>query len=334
MNFEEVATFAVAHTRVNWPWIAFSPHRQTIAYCTNSGAIATSRMRSGEVDAGQSFALPAAFTAVPIAGFAVTDDGARVAVIVVTESGTMLVTIEADGVATQHRLSDTLGNDFVARALGFDRQNSSLWISGERLEETLIAMVDATSFKVHGTAASAGLPLPATHELYPHPQDDAVLLLAACGQEGSFARVVGWSGTEVTSVPGALDDGGIPAGFVGYSADGARVHLAEADELRTHAWPELHELASVQFADDFASSYAGAVLGSEVYVDGTHTEGEGEDLVMRFEAAGIQGKLLSPPFPAGMWAGSMGTNVLVTVDSKGEPARASVLRMHLTQRKN
>jgi hypothetical protein len=334
MNFEEIATFAVAHTRVNWPWIAFSPRRETVAYCTESATVATSRLRMGEVQAGHVFALPPEFASTPIAGLAVTDDGERVALLVVTESGTALVTIEADGAATKRRLNDAVGNDFIGRALVFGRQNGVLWMSGERLKQTLIAMVDAASLDVRGTAVSAGLPLPATHELYPHPQDDAVLLLAACGQEGSFARVVGWSGTAVTAVPSALDDGGIPAGFVGYSADGARVHLAEADELRTHAWPELHELASVQLADDFASSYAGAVLGNEVYVDGTHTDGEADDLVMRFEAAGLQGKLLSPPYPQGMWAGSMGSNLLVTVDAQGEPARASVLRMQLVQRSN
>ena len=171
------------------------------------------------------------------------------------------------------------------------------------------------------------------HELYLHPQDDAVLLIAACGEDGTFARVVGWSGEKVEAITGALDAGGIPAGFVGFSVDGQRVHLVEADELRTHAWPGLQELSSVELADDFVSSFAGAVLGEHLYIDGEFAE-VSEDAVMRFDRSAIRGKVMPAPFPTGMWAGRLGTDAIVTVEAKGDPARARILRIELPDTSN
>jgi hypothetical protein len=171
------------------------------------------------------------------------------------------------------------------------------------------------------------------HELYLHPQDDAVLLIAACGEDGTFARVVGWSGEKVEAIPSSLDAGGIPAGFVGFSVDAQRVHLVEADELRTHAWPGLQELSSVELADDFVSSFSGAVLGEHLYIDGEFAE-VSEDAVMRFDRSAIRGKVMLAPFPTGMWAGRLGTDVIVTVEAKGEPARARILRIALPDTSN
>ena len=151
-------------------------------------------------------------------------------------------------------------------------------------------------------------------------------LLAACGEEGTFARVAGCAKDEVSAIATALDSGGIPAGFVGFSADGARVHLAEADELRTHAWPGLEELSSVELADDFVSSFAGAVLGESLYIDGQDAESN-DDQVMKFDRSAIVGSVLSGDVPNGMWAGRLGGDALVTVESKGDPARGRVFRV-------
>jgi hypothetical protein len=153
-----------------------------------------------------------------------------------------------------------------------------------------------------------------------------VLLLAACGEEGTFARVAGFSDGEVSAIATALDAGGIPAGFVGFSADGARVHLAEADELRTHAWPGLQELSSVELADDFVSSFAGVVLGDSILIDGQDAESS-EDQVMKFDRSAIVGSVLHDDVPSGMWAGRLGTDAIVTVESKGDPVRGRVVRV-------
>jgi hypothetical protein len=124
----------------------------------------------------------------------------------------------------------------------------------------------------------------------------------------------------------ALDAGDVTAGFDGFSADLTRVHLAEADELRTHAWPGLEQLSSVMLADDFASSYAGAVLGDRIFVDGEDRDAGG-DSVMQFDRSALLGTVLKPPFPSGMWVGRLGVDAIVTVESKGDPARARVLRL-------
>jgi hypothetical protein len=76
--------------------------------------------------------------------------------------------------------------------------------------------------------------------------------------------------------------------MVGFSADGSLVHLAEADELRTHAWPGLKELTSVQFDDDFVSSYSGALIGARILVDGQDSETK-EDAVTSFDLTATKG---------------------------------------------
>lgn len=223
------------------------------------------------------------------------------------------------------------------RGFAIDPEGARLALCAESDTETALLLVEAASHALVGISRSAAFPRPSTHELYVHPQDDAVLLVAACGEEGTFARVVGWSGKAVEVVPTALDDGGIPAGFAGFSADAARVHLVEADELRTHAWPTLHELSSVQLAGDFVSSFAGAVLGHHVFVDGHHADDGGEggdDAVMRFDRSAIRGIVLPPPVPIGMWAGRLGADVIVTVESKGDPARGRVIRVALPDTSN
>jgi hypothetical protein len=154
-----------------------------------------------------------------------------------------------------------------------------------------------------------------------------VLLLAACGQDGTFARIAGWSDGPPIAIQTTLDGGSLPAGFVGFSSDGSRVHLVESDALRTHAWPGLEELASVELADDFVSSYSGVVLGHEIFVDGSDSESEDEDRVMVFERAGLRGATAKSPVPTGMWVGRLGTDSIVTVSSKGDPARGAVVRI-------
>jgi hypothetical protein len=201
-----------------------------------------------------------------------------------------------------------------------------LWLSAESGEATALILLEAQSHAVLGVVKSAAFPSPATHELHVHPTDDAVLLLATCGEDGVFARVAGWSDGPPAAVPGALDAGGISAGFVGFSADGARVHFAEVDELRTHSWPDLVELASVELADDFVSSYSGVVLGSRILVDGNDAETT-DDAVMVFDQSALRGRVMPPPVPSGMWVGRLGEDAFVTVESKGEPARGRVIRV-------
>jgi hypothetical protein len=322
----EIASFEVTHERLPWPWLAFDASGKRFAFAAAKDAIATRVLDDGRITDGPSFSLPSDLALPNLQGFAIDAPGALIAIHGTASAKSVVVTSDARTELHRSTIEALAGDGFAARALAFDRSGARLWISAESATETALLLIDARTHDVIGVSRSAGFPPPAQHELYLHPQDDAVLLLAACGDDGTFARVAGWSGEGVEAIPSALDGGGIPAGFVGFSPDCTRVFLAEADELRTHSWPGLHELSSVELADDFVSSFSGVVLGAHVYVDGEDAD-SGDDAVMSFDQTGLRGTLLPPPAPIGMWAGRLGGDLIVTVESKGEPARGRVIRI-------
>jgi len=326
MNFSEIASFEAFHD-LSWPWITFDASGSAcFAFASAKDQFGSRRLEGDRIVEGPSFTLPADLALADVHGFSIASSGAQLAVVGTIDGTSHLVVLGEKGESRRTPLETLAGAGFTARATAFDRSGERLWISAESETETVILLVDAASHERIGAATSAHFPPPAMHELYLHLQDDAILLLAACGEDGTFARVAGWSGGGVEAIATTLDDGGIPAGFVGFSADGARVHLAEADELRTHSWPGLAELSSVELADDFMSSFSGVLLGERIFIDGEDAETH-EDAAMLFDRSATVGALLPEPVPTGMWAGRLGSDLLVTVESKGEPARGRVLRI-------
>ena len=326
MNFSEIASFEVFHDHP-WPWITFDASGAAcFAFASAKDRIGSRRLEADHIVVGPSFTLPTGLALGDVLGFSIASSGAQLAVVGTIDGASHLVVLGEKGESRRTPLESLAGAGFTARATAFDRSGERLWISAESEAETVILLVDAASHERIGAATSARFPPPAMHELYLHLQDDAILLLAACGEDGTFARVAGWSGGGVEAIATTLDDGGIAAGFVGFSADGARVHLAEADELRTHSWPGLAELSSVELADDFMSSFSGVLLGERIFIDGEDAETH-EDAAMLFDRSATVGALLPEPVPTGMWAGRLGSDLLVTVESKGEPARGRVLRI-------
>lgn len=329
MLFREIATFDVFHAQLTWPWIALSADERAVAFASSATTILTRRWETEQLRDGHSITLPpdlglSVDGSKGMTAFAIADGEADLlAVAGKVDAGFVVAILDPSGERRRVRLDDVLGLGHELLALAFDRKGSRLWLSAETATETVTALVDVASLALVGVVRSAAFPRPALHEIHRHAQDDAVIILAACGESGTFANVVGYAGDDVSAVPGALDAGAVSAGFVGFSADGARVHLAEADELRTHAWPTLHELSSVQLADDFVSSFSGAVIGTEILVDGNDAD-TGEDAVMAFDRSAIQGVVLPRPAPVGMWAGRLGGVAIVTVESKGDPARARI----------
>lgn len=341
MELSELGVFDVAHGQLAWPWIAIDPTRSRFAFASSRNQISTRALVDGALVEGASFALPSDL-ALPakkapatghrgseqgVHGFAIDPLGALVAVAGTTGGVSVVATIDPNGEVKRSRIDALAGDDFVAHAVAFDRTGTRLWLSLESGKETALLLIDARSHAVFGVVKSAPFPPPSVHELHVHPQDDAVLLLGACGQDGTFARVAGWSDGPPVAVPGALDGGSGSAGFVGFSADGARVHLVESGALRTHAWPALDELSSIELPDDFASSYTGVVLGDRILVDGADADTGDEDAVMIFDRSALRGSFAKPPFPAGMWVGRLGADALVTVASKGDPARGRVVAL-------
>ncbi len=318
MDFVETASFEVAHGALKWPWVAIDPTRTWFAFAKDATTI-IARTLAGE---DKTFGLPADLTLAALHGFAVDPRGERVALI----GASVVVTVDANGEVW--RTSIEAG--FTARAVTFDRTGARLWISAESGKETALILLDAKTHAVVGTVRSAAFPSEANHELHVHLQDDAVLLLAACGEDGTFARVAGWSDGPPVAIETALDLGGASAGFVGFSGDGARVHLAEPDELQTFSWPNLAKLSSAPFEADFVANYAGVVIDSLIFVDGDlDLDAGAKDAMMMFDAGARKGSLVTPA-PSGMWAGRIGTNAIIMVDAKGEPAPARVVVVRKT----
>jgi hypothetical protein len=320
-----LASFEVAHKDLPWPWIAIDPTRSRMAFMTPRGTISTRRVDGGELALGPTFELP--LTGNGVRGLAVSPNGERVAIAATLEKS-IVATLSPRAEIRRSSLADLGFAGFEARALTFDRRGERLWVSAESDTETAILLLDPEEHHVFGAVRSAPFPRPASHELHVHPQDDAVLLLAACGQDGTFARVAGWSVDPTpVAVLTALDDGGGPAGMVGFSADCARVHLVEDAALRTHAWPGLQELSSADLPDTFASSFSGAVFGDRVFVDGNDADTGDDDLVLQFDRSALLGRFVRGSAPAGMWVGRLGDDLLVTVSASGEPATGRVYRL-------
>lgn len=323
MHCVELASFDVVHRKLGWPWLAIDPTQARFAFASSDDRIATRLFAEGRVSDGPSFALPADLSlTTELRAFAIDPRGELVAIVGAND----VVTLASSGELARSTMAHLAGEGFVAKAVSFDRTGARLWISAENGHETAIVSLDARTHAVFGVARSAAFPPDAFHDLRIHSQDDAVLLLAACGQDGTFARVAGWSDGPPVAIPTKLDAGAQPAGFVGFSEDGARVHLAADYTLETYAWPTLEHLSSAPFEDVFASSYSGVVLGGSIYVDGEIEIGDvGDDAVMRFDRAALTGSIEKPPVPRGMWVGRLGPNAVLTVESKGDPARGRVV---------
>lgn len=335
MKLVELASFDAAHRELPWPWIAFDPTGKRFAFASADRRIETRVLAQGSLVEGPSFTVSDDLDLPKDGGvraFAIDPRGELIALVGVVAVGPVLVTGTLDGEQLRSRLGDLVGPGFKAEAVAFDRSGAHLWVSAESATESAVLRVDARSHAVLGIVRSAAFPPPAMHELHLHPTEDAVLLLASCGEDGTFARVLrgpdlgDGNGDGIVRVPTSLDQEGASAGFVGFSADGARVHLAESEVLRTHAWPRLDELSSVAFGEDFVSNYTGAIVAERIFIDGEDTA-SGDDAVMVFEPAGIRGARAHLPVPSGMWAGRLGADAVVTVESKGDPAGGRVVRL-------
>lgn len=341
MLFHELAAFDVDHRHLAWPWVAIAPNTNRIAFATADDRIDAREFVDGaRLEPRGSFTLPAGLhlptDKAPADGnreaqrglyaFGLSPDGLLLAIIGQVDGVHVVVTLSHEGEVARTTL------EHMGRAISFDRTGKRIWIAAVSKSESVLVVLEARTHASVRTLRYPPFPSAAVHELYIHPADDAVLHVAATGDEGTFARVAGWAGGPPEALKTELDAGGIAAGFVGFSRDGARVHFAESDELRTHAWPTLFELSSVPLADAFQSGYSGAVLGDRIYVDGIHVDDE-EDAVMLFDRSGILGAMLRPPFPLGMWAGRLGGDVIVTVehvrstDGEGRTARGRIYRI-------
>ena len=142
------------------------------------------------------------------------------------------------------------------------------------------AHVDTTSLEPVGVLP-APLSRPSLHEIRNPPDRRRGARPRGVRRGGTFARVVGFAGDEVSAVPGArsMRAGSRPASSASRRT-GTRSPRRGRRAARTHAWPTLHELSSVPLADDFVSSFSGAV-GDDIFVDGDLDADAGNAVMVR-----------------------------------------------------
>lgn len=348
LGFREVGSFQVAHGALPWPWLVFDPARRRFAHAVDAQTIVARALDGEAVVETARFALPAGLGLPQVApsgegstaraprlhAFALSPSGDTLAVTGVVDGRSVIVTLGAGGELARATVDERLGAGLFGQALCWDRAGARVWVAAERDGSPdgasqgvgVVALLDAATLQVVGVVDHPKYPPPITYELTLHPTDDAVSMFAACGPDGTFARVARVREGRVETVPTKMDGGLEPAGLLGFSRDGARVFLAEESALRVHRWPDLEVVKTVDLGDEFVSAYAGAVVDDRVLVDGEDAE-DGDDVVLAYDADTL--KRLPPPtaIRGAMWVGLVGERRLVTVAPKGEPARGAVWRM-------
>ncbi|MBI2394249.1 MAG: hypothetical protein HYV09_32055 [Deltaproteobacteria bacterium] len=349
LGFREVSSFQVAHGALPWPWIAFDPAHLRFAHAADAQTIVVRSLVDGALAETARFALPEGLGLPQVApdgysstarakrlhAFALAPSGDELAITgIVDEGRSVVATLGRGGELARASVEERLGEGLFGQALSWDRTGAHLWIAAERdaspsapaRGDGVVARLDGATLQVLGVVDHPEYPPPVAYELALHPIDDAVLTLAACGQDGTFARVARFADGRLQAIVTRLDGGGEPAGLVGFSPDGSRVFLAEESALRVHRWPALDLERTVDLGDEFMSAYSGAVVDDRVLVDGEDAE-DGEDVVLAYDASTLA--RVPPPtaIRGAMWVGRLQERHLVTVTPKGEPARGAVLRM-------
>ncbi len=320
MKFLEVGSFEVLHKHLAWPWVAVNVSRSHFAFAAAEDRIATRSFIEGDLAEGTVFQLPNDLRLPPekrpdtghrgaeagIHAFSIDVSGVHLAVTATVDGASVVVTLDAKGEQKRSRVDALIGADFVAHAVAFDRTGARLWISAESGTETALLVVDAYTHAVFASSKAI--------RFRRRP-------FTSCTCIRKTTRCCSSPLADKTERSRALRDGRMvhPRRFQTPSKK-ARFQLVswafhrtaracislEADELRTHAWPGLEELSSVDLADDFASSYAGVVMGDRIFVDGEDRDTGDGDAVMLFDRAAIRGVVVAPPVPTGMWVGRLG----------------------------
>lgn len=316
LGFREIATFDVHHGALPWPWIAFDATRTRFGYPSAAREIT---VRGLDDDARGTYALPLSLPSGDTPGLHAFAVGDGVVAATGVADGRSIVTIASDRAVTAD-VATLVGDGHAGRALRFDRAGR-LWLATEGESGGRLTLLDASLSPI-GAIELPQYPPPVLFELALHPSEDAVLLLASCGEDGTFVRVARYD-DGVHDVPTTIEHD--PAGFVGFSADGQRVFLVEDERLRAHRWPDLLIEVTADLPDDVVSNYSGIVDADVVLVDAADTESE-DDVVLAFDARTLKPKPPPTAIRDAMWAGRLEARALVTVRAKGEPARGTLWR--------
>jgi len=325
---------ALCPGKLAWPWVAFAPDRSAFAVPAGPRTIA---LRGAEsLGDERRVELPEAL-AVPTVAPSTSGTTSR-------QPGLHAVALHPDGrtvvgfgwhrdipVACVERVGGAPELVDLGPALGemgplaatFTRDGESIWLSAESAVGAAIVRLRFRDFGLEAKVAFPLAPPPASHELFLHPTEDAVLLTMACGQDGTFVRVARLVGGKLELVATKGDGGLEPCGVAEATDDGRCVCLVTDGGAELRRWPGLAREAQLELGEELAANYNGVRIGGRFIVSATDREGEEEERALVLtDALKLEDDAAAPP---GMWAGRLGRDRLVTISrEKGEERRAFV----------
>jgi hypothetical protein len=320
--------------KLAWPWVAFSPERTAFAVPVASAIVAIrshdALQRETRVELPEVLAVPTVEASHSgttsrqpgLHALAVHPDG-RTVVAFGWRGDLPAASVVRAGIAPEVvDLGPALG-DMGPMAASFTRDGESIWLSAESSTGAALVRLRFRDFALESKAAFAPAPPPASHELFLHPVEDAVLLAMACGQDGTFVRVARLVGGRLELVPGEGDRGFEPCGIGEATDDGARVCLVASDHVELRRWPELSLDLRVDLGDERLANYNGVRIGGRFVVSATVEEdddGEDERALVFADTLALEDDAPAPP---GMWAGRLGRDRLVTISRDPHQARST-----------
>jgi hypothetical protein len=324
--------------KLAWPWVAFSPERGAFAATVSPGELTV--RSSASLDRETRLRLPDVLS-VPteepsrsgttsrqpgIHAIAVHPDARSVVAFGWHADIPVACILQAGLQPELVDLGPALG-DMGPLAATFTREGQSLWVSAESHSGAAIARLRFRDFALESKAAFPPPPPPASHEIFLHPTEDAVLLAMACGPDGTFVRVARAAGGRLDLVEGEGDRGLEPCGVAEATDDGTRVCLVTCNSVELRRWPDLARESAFELGEELSANYNGVRLGGRFIVSATREDDDGDGDAN--ERALVFGSTLEleddAPAPPGMWAGRLGRDRLVTVGrGKGESRAAFV----------
>ena len=312
--------------KLAWPWVAFAPERTAFAVPIGPRTVgireAASLGQERRVELPEALALPvddpsptSTTSRQPgLHSIALHPDG-RTVVGFGWHKDIPVACVERVGGAPELvDLGPALG-DMGPLASTFTRDGESIWVSAESAGGAAIVRLRFRDFALASKVAFEPASLPAYHELYLHPLEDAVLLTMACGDEGTFLRVARMEGGKVELVPAEGEGGLEPCGVAEATDDGRGVCFVTRDRAELRHWPDLERVASHELDDALEARYSGARVGGRFVVSAkSQDDGDDERALVLSDAMRLEDDAPAPP---GMWAGRLVGDRLVTI-ARGE----------------
>lgn len=335
LRFEDVTQLTLSPRKLAWPWVWFSPDRRTLGYPVGPRALA---LRSiDRLDDERRIDLPAGFETptkpLPTTGstsrrpglqtVALSDDGVTLVAFTWHDDGPRACVVSHDAPPRTIDLAPHLGGMGILSA-SFSKPGDALWASAESDTHASLLRLSLSDLAIVGQIPFAPAPLPAQHELHVHPTRDDALLLMACGQDGTFARVARFD-TGVVACENALEGGAEPTGLADWNDDGERVFLIGFDGIEARTWPGLALVSQVDAPDGLILNCTGLRIGDQLAVSAADEETEDEPRALLYDATTLV-RNDDAPAPPGMWAGRFGDDRLVTIDRETSGTRRAFIR--------